>query len=182
MQSKSLTPMNKFYFFYTILFAMTDVNGSAQTNAASMTVLPPKEIVKAFLKEVRSGAHPENAVNFMADSVLAHQLNAENPVTVTRSPSNYTQHVREFIELFGQFEFEVTELLADGDKVYVRWKQTGKHLKEIDGFKPTGLPLIEYTSVVYRIDSGKIVEYWLQMDRLGFNEQLRQNANSKTAK
>jgi len=154
---------------------MTYLNSSAQINPASTTLLSPKEIVKKFLTEVRSGLHPENAVNFMADTILAHQLNSENPVSVERTPSSYAAHVREFVESFGQFEFEVTELMADGDKVYVRWKQTGKHLKEIDGYKPTGLPLIEYTSVVYRVEHGKIVEYWLQMDRLGFSEQLKQN-------
>lgn len=148
------------------------VSGSvAQTSRQT-----PKEIVDAFLQNVRSGLHPEKAGEFMADTVLAHQINSENPVTVRRTPSNYTAHVKEFLTLFGKFEFTITELLGDGDKVYARWIQKGKHQADKDNYKATGLALIEYTSAVYRVANGKIVEYWLQSDRLGFEEQLKKNA------
>lgn len=118
----------------------------------------------------------------MADSILAHQVNSENPVTVHRTPSNYAAHVNEFLSLFGRFEFAVTELMADGNKVYARWTQKGRHLADIDNFKATGLPLIEYTSAVYRVKNGKIVEYWLQSDRFGFELQLKQNEMASSAR
>ena len=63
--------------------------------------------------------------------------------------------------------------------MYARWKQTGKHLAEIDGYPATGLPLIEVASAVYRLENGKIVEYWIQIDRAGFDKQLKQNAAKK---
>jgi len=57
--------------------------------------------------------------------------------TVKRTPQNYADHIREFLKMYGNFSFEITELIADSDKVYARWKQTGKHLTEIDGYAPT---------------------------------------------
>ena len=134
-----------------------------------------KEVVEGFLKEVRSGLDPDRAGQYMADTVLAHQVTVEQPTTVLRTPANYAKHVRDFLTLFGKFKLEIQELLADGNKVYVRWVQTGKHLAEVDGYTPTGLPLVEVTSVVYRVEREKIVEYWLQTDRLGFDQQLKQN-------
>lgn len=134
-----------------------------------------KEIVRQFLEQVRSGKFPEKAVLFMADSILAHQMNSENQTTVIRTPRNYSEHIEEFVTLFGNFTFEITELIADEDKVYVRWKQTGNHLAEIDGYKPTGKPLIEVASCVYRLENGKIAEYWIQIDCLGFENQLKTN-------
>lgn len=134
-----------------------------------------KEIVRQFLEQVRSGKFPENAALFMADSILAHQMNSENETTVIRTPRNYSEHIEEFVTLFGNFTFEITELIADEDKVYARWKQIGNHLTEIDGYKPTGKPLIEVASCVYRLENGKIVEYWIQIDRLGFENQLKTN-------
>jgi predicted ester cyclase len=107
--------------------------------------------------------------------VVAHQITSEDPVSIQRTPENYTSHVRDFIRMFGQFDFKVTELLAEDQKVYARWIQTGKHLEEMNGFPATGLPLTEFTSAVYRIENGKIVEYWLQNDRLGMEMQLRRN-------
>ncbi len=134
------------------------------------------EIVREFLQVVRSGKAPDRAAEYLAPQVLAHQVNAENPVTVPRTPDNYADHVREFLKLYGPFTFEVTELIGQEDKVYARWKQTGKHLAEIDGYPPTGLPLVELASAVYRLENGRIVEYWIQIDRLGFERQLQHNA------
>jgi predicted ester cyclase len=139
----------------------------------------PREIVGKFLLEVRSGLYPDKAKEYMSDTVLAHQVNAENPVTIKRTPADYTTHVQEFINLFGKFEFSITELLADGDKVYARWIQKGKHLKDIDQYKASGKPLIEYTSAVYRVVNGKIVEYWLQSDRMGMEIQLQNTIGNK---
>lgn len=109
-------------------------------------------------------------------------LPLKNSTTVKRTPGNYTSHIQDFKRLFGSYEFEITELIASNDKVYVRWKQTGKHMAEIDGFEPTQLPLVEFTSAVYRVENKKIVEYWIQMDRLGFDLQLQANKEKYLAK
>jgi len=134
-----------------------------------------KEIVRQFLETVRSGKEPENTTKFMADTIYAHQMNAEEQTTVKRNPKNYTEHVKEFLKLYGNYSFEITELIADCDRVYARWIQKGKHLVEIDGYEATGKPLTEIASCVYRLENGKIVEYWIQIDRLGFEKQLQQN-------
>lgn len=141
-----------------------------------------EKIVRDFLSNVRTGLRPGDAKLYMADTVLAHQVTSESPTTVKRTPANYTSHVNEFKRLFGNYEFEITELIASNDKVYVRWKQTGKHMAEIDDFEPTQLPLIEYTSAVYRIEKKRIVEYWIQMDRLGFDLQLKANQKNTNNK
>jgi predicted ester cyclase len=148
----------------------------AQNSKKMHAIKPSLEIVREFLLVVRSGKDPNRASEYLAHLVLAHQVNAENPVTVTRTPQNYADHVGEFLKLYGPFDFQITELIGQGDKVYARWKQTGRHLAQIDGYLPTGLPLVEVASAVYRLENGKIVEYWIQIDRLGFERQLQHNA------
>ena len=44
-------------------------------------------------------------------------------------------------------------------------------MAEIDGYTATGLPFVEYTSSVHRVKDKKIVEYWIQMDRVGVDLQ-----------
>jgi predicted ester cyclase len=146
------------------------------TDKSDVKALSNKEVVKALLEEVRSGKFPDRASLYMAETVLAHQMNAENQTTVQRTPANYASHVREFLALYGKYTFEITELLSEGDKVYARWKQTGTHLATIDGYAATGKPLVEIASAVYRVANGKVVEYWIQIDRHGMDEQLRKNA------
>lgn len=136
----------------------------------------PEAIVREFFAQVRSGRNPDLALGLMAPVVLAHQVNAEAPVTVERTPQNYADHVREMLATFGQFELEISECLAQGDRVYVRWRQTGRHLAHYDGFAPTGLPVIEVASAVYRVEQGRIAEYWIQIDRAGIRAQLERAA------
>lgn len=134
-----------------------------------------KGIVKQFLQTIRSGKTLDMVSLFMSDTVLAHQVNAEGQTTIKRTPQDYSEHIKEFLSIYGNFSFEITELISEGDKVYARWIQKGKHLAEIDGYPPTGKPLTEIASAVYRLDNNKITEYWIQIDRLGFEKQLQKN-------
>lgn len=140
----------------------------------------PEQIVREFFEEVRSGIKPDYSNQFMAEQVLAHQIVSEEEQTVLRTPKEYAEHVIEMKEVYGDFSIEIQELLADGNKVYVRWKQIGTHVGEIDGYKPTGLPVIQLASAVYRIENEKISEYWIQIDRLGIQKQLEYNKNIKS--
>jgi reactive intermediate/imine deaminase len=161
-----------------VCIAVSDLPGKANieiaATASNRNRLTPgnKEIIKQFLENVRSGKYPEQSSLFMADTVQAHQMNSEEQTTVKRTPQNYTDHITEFLKMYGKYTFEITELIAEGDRVYARWIQKGKHLAEIDGYPATGKPLTEIASCVYRLESQKIVEYWIQIDRSGFDKQL----------
>jgi predicted ester cyclase len=157
--------------------ALAAVTGQAVASNAS-----PKEVVQGFLNQVRSGKAPDKAVQYLASKVLAHQMNSENETTVLRNPEDYAAHVKDFKRIYGNFDFEVTQLLADGDHVYARWKQTGCHMGPIDGVAPSGLPVIEIASAVYRVVDGKISEYWIQLDRKGFDFQIEANAKNSQGK
>lgn len=137
--------------------------------------MTPEQIVKKFFEEVRSGNNPDYATELMADQVLAHQVISEGESTVLRTPTDYADHVKEMVEAYGDFSLEIQEFMVQGNKVYVRWKQVGTHVGEVDGFQPTSLPVIEIASAVYRIEEEKIVEYWIQIDRAGIEKQLKRN-------
>ena len=136
----------------------------------------PKDIVRDFLLHVRSGREVERVSQYMADTVIAHQIQSEHRLTVERSPEQYAEHVREMIAAYGEFGLTVDELLADGDRVYARWTQEGHHVGEVDGVAPTGRPVTEIAGAVYRVANGLIVEYWIQIDRQGITAQLRAGA------
>lgn len=140
--------------------------------------MTPEQIVKKFFEEVRSGNNPDYATELMADQVLAHQVTSEEELTVTRSPKDYADHVKEMVETYGDFSLEIQEFMVQGNKVYVRWKQVGTHVGEVDGYQPTNLPVIEIASAVYRIEEEKIAEYWIQIDRAGIENQLKRNKSN----
>jgi predicted ester cyclase len=118
----------------------------------------PRQIVLTFLEVVRSGKDPWSAGKYMAPEVIANQVISEDSQVIIRTPDQYAEHVLEMKAEYGDFEFVIDELLADGDKVFARWTQTGNGIREC-------------ASCVYRIQSGHIVEYWIQIDRLGIQIQ-----------
>ncbi|MFD8010765.1 ester cyclase [Streptomyces sp. NPDC058955] len=135
-----------------------------------------KDTVREFLLQVRSGLHPDRAGRFMAGRVQAHQVVSEAPVVVERTPQQYTEHVQEMLDAYGAFTLTVDELIAEGDRVYARWTQTGHHVGAVDHHPPTGAQITATTSAVYRVEDGLIVEYWIQIDRQGITAQLEQAA------
>lgn len=123
---------------------------------------PAGEVVARFLGLVRTTGDASAARELMAPAVPGHQVVAEAPRTVVRTPEEYAAHVQDMLRDHGRFGFVVTELLADGDRVYVRWRQRG-----------AGTPAVtEVGSAVYRVADGRIAEYWVQLDRLGLLAQL----------
>jgi predicted ester cyclase len=149
---------------------------SAGTKSEPVPILSAKAVVQKFLHDVRAGKALENAEYYLAENLIAHQLTAEHEEVIERTRSEYVAHVRDFQRVFGDFEFEVTELIADEDRVYARWKQTGCHIAPLNKTPPSGLPVVEIASAVYRVESGKIVEYWIQIDRKGVELQLEFNS------
>lgn len=130
-------------------------------------------VVAEFIARVRVTGDALAARELMGPSVSCHQMTSERAETIVRTPADYAAHVQEMIAAFGRFTYTVTDVLADDDRVYVRWRQDGHHLLTEDGRPGTGRPLRDLGSAVYRVEDGRIVEYWIQLDRLGLQRQLR---------
>jgi predicted ester cyclase len=163
---------------------ITTLLGSALA-AGTVTAAPsssPELTVRQFMEVVRSGRDPDAASRYFAPVVQAHQVTSEGETTVARTPAEYAGHVRSFKEAFGDYRFDIEELIAQGDRVYVRWRQQGSHRGSIGGELPTEAPLTEIGSAVYRVAGGRIVEYWIQLDRKGLEVQLERATHSTQSK
>lgn len=124
-----------------------------------------KKIIQSFFENVRSGQNVNSASRYMHSVVYAHQVLAESHTdeVVERSPEDYANHVQEMKAMYGDFSLAIEEILSDGDKVYVRWRQVGTVDKK---------DVTEIGSAVYLLKDGKIAEYWIQLDRKGIEEQM----------
>ena len=73
---------------------------------------------------------------------------------------------------FPDFNAEIEDLIADGDRVVVRMRWTGTHQGDFMGIPATGKSIsIEVIDIV-RIADGKFVEHWGIMDNMGMMQQL----------
>lgn len=138
-----------------------------------------EKVVKEFVLYIRSGKKLELVSDYLAPKVMAHQVVSGEAQRIERSPENYCEHIKEFLQSFGDFDLVIEAFLVQGDKAYVRWRQEGRHMGNIMGYSPTGLPLTSVDSAVYRVSDGKIVEYWIQQEVQGLREQLRKGAKNE---
>jgi len=116
-------------------------------------------VVLRFLAEVRLTGDEEAAQLLMAARVSAHQIISERDETVVRTPAEYAAHARDLLTETGDASFEITERLSDADRVYVRWLLTRP------ASQSHGAGLREVGSAVYRVEFGRLAEYWIQLDR-----------------
>jgi steroid delta-isomerase-like uncharacterized protein len=73
---------------------------------------------------------------------------------------------------FPDIHYTVDEVVAEGDRVAVRWHWTGTHKGPFRGFAPTGKAVSNSGSGIFRFESGRIASAVLETDRLGFLEQI----------
>jgi len=73
---------------------------------------------------------------------------------------------------FPDIQDAVEDIVAEGDKVVVRWTSGGIHQGEFMGVAPTGRHVTFTGMRLFRIAENKIVESWVNIDERGLQEQL----------
>ena len=68
--------------------------------------------------------------------------------------------------------YEVDDLIAEGDRVVVRWRLLGTHEGEFGGIAPTGRAITLKGIAIYRVDGGKLRERWVVADLHGLLEEI----------
>jgi steroid delta-isomerase-like uncharacterized protein len=77
-----------------------------------------------------------------------------------------------FFVAFPDLRFELHDVIADGDRVAVRFTSTGTHNGEFSGMPPSGTRVSFIEQPQYRVADGKIVEFWWLADIFGLMQQL----------
>jgi predicted ester cyclase len=73
---------------------------------------------------------------------------------------------------FPDIRFSLEDLIAEGDRVTVRWTWEGTHKGPFRGIAPSLKPVTNAGIAIYQIRDDKIVRAWLQTDRLGVLQQI----------
>lgn len=68
--------------------------------------------------------------------------------------------------------YTVEDVIAEGDRVVVRWRNTGTHSGAFLGIPPTGRSFSIAGIDVYRIENDRLAEHWHVVDQLTMLQQL----------
>jgi steroid delta-isomerase-like uncharacterized protein len=73
---------------------------------------------------------------------------------------------------FPDVHYTVDDVVAEGDRVAVRWHWTGTHQGPFRGYAATGKSVTNPGLAIFRLERGVIVAGALETDRLGFLQQI----------
>lgn len=88
-------------------------------------------------------------------------------------PQGVERFVSQFLSSFPDLQHTVEEMIAEGDRVAVRFLARGTHRRQWMQFAPTGIS-IQYIGVtIARIGGDKIIEHHTCWDKAGLIEQIK---------
>ena len=83
---------------------------------------------------------------------------------------------------FPDFHLTIEDIIAEGDKVWVRLTITATHTGQFLGLAPTGKKFTEPSVWIYRIANSKIIEGWDVQDELDFYKKIDAIENTEKGK
>ncbi|WP_162852582.1 ester cyclase [Dinghuibacter silviterrae] len=97
--------------------------------------------------------------------------NCEGP-NGEKGAEGFEHTVAPIIAAFPDIHWTLEDLIAEGDRVVVRWEWVGTFKAAFRGVPPTGKRMTNHAIGIYQLRDGKILRSWLETDRLGFLQQL----------
>jgi steroid delta-isomerase-like uncharacterized protein len=76
------------------------------------------------------------------------------------------------LDAFQPLEFTIEDVVAEGDRVVVRWSQVGTNSGSFMGMPPTGRAYTINGIDIHVLRDGRMAEHWHVVDQLGLLQQL----------
>lgn len=87
-------------------------------------------------------------------------------------PAAFRANVEALRAGFPDIRFTIEDVIAEADRVVVRWSWTATHAGTFRGIAPTHKRVTNTGIVIYAFRDGRITHNWLETDRLGALEQM----------
>ena len=129
-----------------------------------------KELVRRFYKEVYVDWNMTQADQVLSPQFRSHDWPQGGP-TGPRAFRDYYSAIRSAVP---DARYEVDDLIAEDDKVVVRWRLLGTHKGNFRGIAPTGRAIALKGIAIYRVENRQLMERWVVSDLHGLLEDIQQ--------
>ena len=130
-----------------------------------------KGLVRRFYKEVYVDWNMG-----LVDEVVSPQFTSHDwPKGGQTGPQAFRDYYSAIRSAIPDARYEVDDLIAEGDRVVVRWRLLGTHKGNFPGFpvSPTGRAIALHGIAIYRVEGCKLIERWVVSDLHGLLEEIR---------
>lgn len=143
----------------------TGTTTTTETTAATPTAAN-EAIARRYFDEVWNNYDKSAARTIVAPNVIGHVGNVE-----IRGIDELLGRIDFIAKTYSEMRFAVEDVIAQRDRVVVRWRQVGRHSGTFMGPMSKGKSINIGGTHVFRFEGGRIAEVWVSSDDL---EELRQ--------
>ena len=109
----------------------------------------------------------------VVDEIIAPEfVGHEMPPGTPAGPAGFKQFYGWLRTSFPDLRYVVDDVIAEGDKIVVRWTWRCTHKGEFMGIPATGKRATVTGMAIYRVAGDKCVERWVELSLLGLLQQL----------
>jgi len=129
-----------------------------------------KAIVQRMIEEVMNQQNLDVIDELFAADYLMH-----DPAwpTEVKGPEGFKQWTGMMLDpYFSDSRITIEDMIAEGDKVAVRWTWSGTHTGEFMGIPPTGRQIAITGISIHCFADGEFVESWVSYDSQGMMQQI----------
>lgn len=128
-----------------------------------------KDTVTRLYDEVFNAARAEVADRLVAPEFVVHGT----PHTDLRGPAAIKATDRLLRAAFPDLHVTLDDMIAEGDRVGVRWSMRGTHRGAFMGVPATERRVCLQACVIFRIEDGHLAELWPVIDHAALLQQLK---------
>jgi steroid delta-isomerase-like uncharacterized protein len=149
------------------MLSVITVKSFFENKEIKMSIESNKAVIRRGFEE---GINQGN-LNVFDELVAPSYVNHTFPAPVT-GPDAMKGAVQAFKTGFPDMRITLEDVLAEGDRVATRGYFTGTHNGEFNGIPATGKSIKVNYCDIWRLENGKPVENWVQIDMMGMLQQL----------
>jgi hypothetical protein len=135
-----------------------------------MSTKANRAIVRRYFED--APYNPETCDQIFAPKIIWHTMNHSDHPEFISDPKLEKDAYSSHINQWGAWSEFIDEMLAEGDRVMVRWTFRGTHQASYLDIPPSFQPITFSGIYIFRIETGRIAEIWSLWDRLTEWQQL----------
>lgn len=143
-----------------------------------MESLENKALVRQFYRDVLGEWNFSSVKEVVSPAFWSHDWTEGTP-TGPRSFIHFYSAIRTALP---DARYDVDDVIAEDDKVVVRWRLLGTHLGPFRGIAPTGHRITLNGIAIYRIYNNMLVERWVETNLLSLIERMHASKEENDVK
>jgi steroid delta-isomerase-like uncharacterized protein len=126
-----------------------------------------KAVVRRYYEEILGAGNVQ-----LLDEIAVPEYDEHDPVPGQDGGLDGLKQRVEMLRNAFQPRFTLEDMIAEGDRVVVRWTNRGTHVGEFMGIPPTGRAFCIPGIDIHRLSNGRLAEHWHVVDLFSQFQQL----------